>query len=596
MKNIIKSIILLLVFIGIVRGDTYLVCATPGEPVYPDWTNIQTAVYAAGAGDRIHVYPGIYRESLIFSNSGTAENPIIIQGQGPGVIIDGSIELTTNLFKWTASTNANIWYLEDIAGGVSTLIDPGGVWIDDVYQFNGHYTSSWLTNNVQTIWATNFAWGDGNSLGFDTLYIFQTNNPNTSGAKIEVSQRSRCIYIYRESFITFENIEMRKSGIKTNVHPIAYLYEADNITFTNCRIHDASGQAGAIYVMRGANISILNSEIYNCYDPDGSGYGSLIFFESSNTRQCTNIVLKGNTIYNCYARLGDLFGCIGTWVSSVPYGAYNAIIENNEFYGYGQNGVYFRSGCNSNLVRNNYFHNIKGWETTGGIVVQLRDAANWNKVYNNLAINCYGPAMQSDGKNGASGSTNARCDGNEFYNNTLLNGSNTNTANGMHFFGDNTNLIVKNNITVSRVGDMILIGNATDVTWCGGATLSNNRYYKTVETGSEFVFRDTNYTTLSAMQIAMTEAGYPNEIDSTYGDPGFAVEFPSTESGAQLSSTSPCIDIGTNADWMVSALDRANKDRINQLIVDIGCFEYYITVLKPTSLSISMQTFLNMLR
>ena len=55
---------------------------------------------------------------------------------------------------------------------------------------------------------------------------------------------------------------------------------------------------------------------------------------------------------------------------------------------------------------------------------------------------------------------------------------------------------------------------------------------------------------------------------SNMGDPIFA------DSSFHLSASSPCINAGTNQDWMVGATDLDSNLRIYNSIVDIGCYEY----------------------
>ena len=66
--------------------DLWVGSAPEGTP-YP---SIQAALDDAGPGDVVRVVPGIYRERVSFQNSGTSDQPVTLQGDGPGVVIDGS--------------------------------------------------------------------------------------------------------------------------------------------------------------------------------------------------------------------------------------------------------------------------------------------------------------------------------------------------------------------------------------------------------------------------------------------------------------------------------------------------------------------------
>ncbi len=57
----------------------------PGTP-HP---TIQSALDQAQAGDTIHVKPGVYRERVVFRNSGRPDAPVTLEGE-PGATLDGS--------------------------------------------------------------------------------------------------------------------------------------------------------------------------------------------------------------------------------------------------------------------------------------------------------------------------------------------------------------------------------------------------------------------------------------------------------------------------------------------------------------------------
>jgi Periplasmic copper-binding protein (NosD) len=72
-----------LIYVDTVLGnDSY--DGTSGAP----FATVQIGINAAVAGDTVIVRPGIYRERLSMPNSGTAGNPITLQGE-PGAVLDG---------------------------------------------------------------------------------------------------------------------------------------------------------------------------------------------------------------------------------------------------------------------------------------------------------------------------------------------------------------------------------------------------------------------------------------------------------------------------------------------------------------------------
>jgi hypothetical protein len=54
------------------------------------FVTIQRAADISLPGDLILIQPGIYRESVVPAVSGTANQPIVFRGAGPGVILDGA--------------------------------------------------------------------------------------------------------------------------------------------------------------------------------------------------------------------------------------------------------------------------------------------------------------------------------------------------------------------------------------------------------------------------------------------------------------------------------------------------------------------------
>ncbi|MFC1454098.1 choice-of-anchor Q domain-containing protein [Verrucomicrobiota bacterium] len=58
--------------------------------------------------------------------------------------------------------------------------------------------------------------------------------------------------------------------------------------------------------------------------------------------------------------------------------------------------------------------------------------------------------------------------------------------------------------------------------------------------------------------------------DNIIGDPQF-IELPAADLG--LTNTSPCVDTGTNQDWMINAFDMDGNPRIVNSVVDMGAYE-----------------------
>jgi len=87
--------IALTAILGVSFGASHLVAAThlvDAKAGAAPFQTIQAALDQAQPGDTVRVAPGVYREHLRFKTGGTAEQPIILEGQ-EGAIIDGSVDV-----------------------------------------------------------------------------------------------------------------------------------------------------------------------------------------------------------------------------------------------------------------------------------------------------------------------------------------------------------------------------------------------------------------------------------------------------------------------------------------------------------------------
>lgn len=76
----------------------------PGtDPNHPLLT-VQEAADRSQPGDLVSIAPGIYRESVTVSTSGTAAQPIVFRGSAPGVVLDGADAAIAAGVVWTAET------------------------------------------------------------------------------------------------------------------------------------------------------------------------------------------------------------------------------------------------------------------------------------------------------------------------------------------------------------------------------------------------------------------------------------------------------------------------------------------------------------
>ena len=148
-----------------------------------------------------------WRETLTFPSSGSSGNPIVIgaYGTGDAPVVSGAVDLTTATYRWIASgSGTNEWYVELIAGGDPSLVEPAAAFIDDAVLVIGA---------VGSLADHEWDWADNDTLGFSTVYVRDdSGDPDTSGIQLEAGARSVCIELAGRSYITVEDIEFTKSN------------------------------------------------------------------------------------------------------------------------------------------------------------------------------------------------------------------------------------------------------------------------------------------------------------------------------------------------------------------------------------------------
>src|SRR4029079_8721074 len=79
-------------------GDDTHTGTSPGAAL----RTVQKAADLAQAGDLVSIAPGVYRETVTVPRSGTAAEPIVFRGGGPGAVLDGGEPSLENAGGWSA--------------------------------------------------------------------------------------------------------------------------------------------------------------------------------------------------------------------------------------------------------------------------------------------------------------------------------------------------------------------------------------------------------------------------------------------------------------------------------------------------------------
>jgi parallel beta-helix repeat protein len=104
------------------RADANCSDSGSGSSTVP-YCTISRAAKVSVAGDTVMVRPAIYRETVSPKNSGTSGNPITYQATGPGVIVQGTTDLSSPDSAWTPA-DGEAWQRP-------VAIAPAQVFVDD---------------------------------------------------------------------------------------------------------------------------------------------------------------------------------------------------------------------------------------------------------------------------------------------------------------------------------------------------------------------------------------------------------------------------------------------------------------------------------
>lgn len=157
-------------------------------------------------GDSIKFNKGdTWREQLNVPSSGNANDYISFAAYGSGndPIILGSTNISGGQggYTWTRHGATNEWYLKKNAGNPSLASPMGYVWVDN---------TAYLSGTLGSLAASKWAYGDEDTLGYNTIYIYSTTDP--SSKSIEASYRNSAITVSTHSYINLSNFTIHYTG------------------------------------------------------------------------------------------------------------------------------------------------------------------------------------------------------------------------------------------------------------------------------------------------------------------------------------------------------------------------------------------------
>lgn len=216
----------------------------PGTSPAAPLRTVQRAANLAQAGDLVLVQPGVYRESVSVPRSGTATQPIVFRGSGPGAVLDGADAA--------------------IAAGVSWTPAAGGTWSRPTGFATGHVVTEagrlYRYGSMATLQA--LAAGAPGGFFFDgtTLYLKFADASAPVGHAVHVARLEDGFVVDGRSFVRIENLEIRHYGAGDYGKGV-YLRFSSDCAVRSCRIHEV-GSAG-IWVKGGERHLLEGNEIWD---------------------------------------------------------------------------------------------------------------------------------------------------------------------------------------------------------------------------------------------------------------------------------------------------------------------------------------------
>jgi parallel beta-helix repeat protein len=388
------------------------------------------------AGDVINLCDdgGVFRGSLVTPSPGSEGSPITyVAAPGDTPIISYSGQLSG-----FSDQGGNIWRISDTT-------DPVQVWFAGTHGVQRDKVAT-LTQEYDWYW-------DG---GNNYLSVYAASDPDSRYSIVEKSWEGVHSIVNKHSYITFDGIEVRRSG---GAAIYAYADTSENltgVTVRNSNLHDNWGDGVAIHntnnsscAYTASSIITDNNTIYN------NGYYGVTYINCF-----TSGTISHNTVYSNGKR--DWSGGSSGISVGTNHGTddpmSNVIIEYNNVYKQEDNsgtggegmGIAIDNDSVGVIARYNKIHDNAG----SGISVNL---SSGSRVYYNLM---YG--NNTDNDNHAGGIQVLNSDDVDIFNNVFF----KNAYSGAYIYDDDssTNDIVLRNNIFSENGtyEIVVFPNATN--------------------------------------------------------------------------------------------------------------------------------------
>jgi len=426
--------------------------------------------------------------------------------------------------------------------------------------------------NGETVWVSNGIYTLTNQITITNVIILQSMNgcSNTIVDGNYPNVTSRCFYV---ACGTIDGFTITNGYVLTNDNN-GYgggVY-VDTGSVYNCQVvgNTALGYGGGMYLNVGTSLAstikgnVSKSRgggiygrgatlISNCLvmantttNSDGGGfYGSAVILNSQIISNVMNAVgnysggglyLSGGYISNSVVSGNNALRTSGIFLNNC-LGIFNSSISNNTAGAIAGGITIYVSSAGDIVpqVRNCKIINNYSPGGVGGIWVERGGCVRQCLIKNNGGSYC-GGALLYDVKQVLPGYLDS-C--------TIMGNTATNTGGGIVTRGTNNNYSVSN---------CVVWGNTTNGSYAsdvGDYSSSTNSYWASG-------FTCANYTNFPAGRGNITNN--PQFVDFPAGD-------------YRLAANSPCLNAGTNQNWMTNAVDFDGRQRIRYGIVDMGAYE-----------------------
>ncbi len=278
----------------------------PGTSVQP-FRTVQAAVTAFGAaGNTIVVRPATYREQATIGASGTSTSPIVLEAEGPAVVMTGSDDLSGTA-KWSAFSG-------------SVFLASSVTWAPlQVFADGARLTPSTAPPASLPPNAFVHVMGSG-------LYV-NVGGANPGSRRLEVGRRASGFRV-SGSYVTvsgFQIMNTESDGVE--------VISVTGSTIRNCRVSFANQQG--IHVSGGTSVLVLRNTLsdnndHGIYVTTGTGCR---IAENESFLNARPAVRAANGIY--------------------VNGSTNCTVEANRCHDNQDSGIQFYNGANNSTSRNN---------------------------------------------------------------------------------------------------------------------------------------------------------------------------------------------------------------------------------------------------